>query len=72
VGEMTARGVTPEGLGRSMSAVSTTGTFGAAALSGLGFGDTVATDQLDEAKKTNKKLDRIDDRIRVAGAVFGA
>jgi hypothetical protein len=64
---------TPEGLDLGLQGaaqkVETKGTFAAAALRGLGVGDT-AGDQLKEQKKTNDHLRQLNDRARRGQIVF--
>ena len=61
---------TPENLDKAVkdatAKVDVGGSFSATALRGLGAGDSVANDQLKEQKEANKKLDKIDDRLRRA------
>lgn len=68
----------PAGLDKSLDHVhgkiDTKGTFSAAAVAGLGVGDSVndaVKEQVKEQKETNKKLDKIADKITDSKPVFG-
>ncbi len=70
-----ATDLTPESLDKAVektkekAGVDVKGSFSAAGLRGAGFGDSIEK-QVDEQKKTNQKLDKLDKTVEKNKAVF--
>jgi len=67
-------GLSPEGLDKALeqtkAKVDVKGGFSAAALAGLGVGETIQDDQLKEQKGTNQRLDQLTKTVEKKQAVF--
>lgn len=75
-GSLAGAGLTPDGLDQAVQSaaakVDVAGGFSAAAVAGLGVGDTVANEQLKESKKQSTELEKLNRKADVGRLVFAS